>query len=402
MSHAKSRRYFVILAFLFVTCAFVAQEAKVKVSVTPALGVYNNGLASQSPMFFRAAGENPPAPEAGTGASGGRLEIVGIKGSDSVYLNGKGPDFFVGTVKDTRTNNLVLPPGQQHVILMDPKGDKEVYSGYVNIKAGQKAVLHVDRSDTYYEKWSGGPATQITAGKATGTANSNNLVNTSFAPVTGTFSAPRWVDCGAKAPLVWHTNGAYSVLKAYNQIAQSGLAGSGQLFVDPGEGTTYRIESFGPGGVFLSDPQTVGVKNDVTTTLTATPGSSRYRRVGDKVIEEPTITLEWTAKNANAVSIDGVPVSGTSGSKTVKFTPSNNEFGQRVESRVYTIEATNPCGGKSAAAASTEVAEVIDPEIVAQVLPVELPHTGSPLPLIALLGFGSMLSGVALRKFRKG
>jgi LPXTG-motif cell wall-anchored protein len=38
---------------------------------------------------------------------------------------------------------------------------------------------------------------------------------------------------------------------------------------------------------------------------------------------------------------------------------------------------------------------------VAELKPPELPQTASPLPLMALLGFGSLASGLILRSMRK-
>ena len=385
MSYLKYQRYFVIAVILFATVALVAQPTD-------------------------------------SGTAGGRLVIVGVKGSDSVYLNGTGPEYLVGTVKDTKNNKLILPPGLQHVILVDPQGDKQVYSGYVQIKPNQKAVLHVDKSDTYYEKWAdAGGMPVMPIGK------------TALVPVSGTFTATNVVPCGGKARLVWSTNGVTTMVKhhstvisgglgvsgelffdpaqqttsiqGYNQVVYSGLPGSGELLVDPGEGDTYVLESFGPGGVFISAPQTVRVNKEVHTTLTASPAIMRYHRVGDKVLEDPSTTLTWTADNADFIRIDPIgEVKGTSGQEVVKYSPTKTDLGQIDETRVYKITATNPCGGSDSTTASVQVAGSIDPEIVAALepLPTKLPNTGSPLPLIGLLGLGSLLSGLVLRMLRKG
>lgn len=380
----KFRPYAVILAFLFIVCAIVAQDARVNVNMTPALGI-----SSKLPASFLNAAGNPP--DTGT-QSGGRLEIVGTKNRYNVYLNGRGPDFLVGTVKDTKEHNLVLPPGMEHVFLVDPEGNKQIYSGYVEIKSGQKATLHVDKSGTFYEAWSGGSGMQaMPVGKP------------GVVPVKGTFTADNLVPCNGKAHLVWASNGYNSMLKVDNQVAYGGLAGSGDMWVDPGQnGTTFVFESFGPGGVFISDPQTVRVNKDVHATLAASPGVLRYHRVGDKVLEDPMVTLNWTADNADSVSIDPIgPVNGTGGQQLVKFDPGKSDYGNFDQTRMYKITASNNCGGTYTTTASVEVTGSIDPEIVATALPPVLPKTGSPLPLIALLGFGSMLSGLVLRFFRK-
>lgn len=410
MSIAKTRRYFVIAVILLATVALLAQQAKVNAVEHAAIAVSPNAGSADQP--------------------GGRLEIKGIKGSDVVYLNGIGQNFRVGTVEDTRTKNLVLPPGQQHVILVDPQGNKQVYSAYVQIKPGKKTTLHVDKSSIAYENWTGEPGLQIMG-----------VGDARIVPVTGTFTAENVVPCGAKARLAWTTNGVNTMLKRYSQpvfggvgvsgemllysgqqttsgsgqqttsgqgdtkVVQSDLPGSGDLSVDPGEGTTYVLESFGPGGVFISPPQTVHINKEVHTTLTASPAMLRYHRVGDNVLEDGTTTLNWTAENADTVRIDPIgPVTGTSGQQVVKFTPSKNDFGPVEESRTYKITATNPCGGSDTTTASVQIAGSIDPEVEAKLepLPPLLPKTGSPLPLIALLGFGSVISALVLRMLRKG
>lgn len=396
MSHLKSRRTLVVLLLLLVTGALVAQEAKVRVNVTPALGFFSHGVA---PQMFLAQGS-------GAGKGGGRLEIKGVKGSDAVYLNGTGKDFYVGTVKDSQIKELVLPPGQQHVILIDPNGDKQVYSAYVDIKPGQKSTLHVDTSSIAYENWAGGPPTvAATTGNvsAGGASTSEHYVQTSYPVVTGTFSAPKEIPCGDKARLVWNTNGYYSMMKAYGKSIYDEASGSGELLVDPGlNGTTYILESFGPGGVFISDPQTVRVSNEVYGKLDVTPEKSAYHRIGDKVIEDPQVKVSWHTEHAKSIVIDPIgPVTGPDGEKVIAFTPGNDSVGNRIENIKYTLTAENPCGKTFSTAASSEVAVNIDPEIVATALPPVLPKTGSPLPLIALLGFGSVLSGLVLRMFRK-
>jgi LPXTG-motif cell wall-anchored protein len=68
--------------------------------------------------------------------------------------------------------------------------------------------------------------------------------------------------------------------------------------------------------------------------------------------------------------------------------------------KTYTITATNVCGGSDSSTASVHLNGAIEPE-VAEVKPPELPQTASPLPLITLLGFGSLVSGLILRAMRK-
>ncbi|HEY6351877.1 MAG TPA: LPXTG cell wall anchor domain-containing protein [Candidatus Angelobacter sp.] len=374
MSYAKSLRYVAMLVVLFVACALVAQQSA----------------------------------QTGTGLSGGRLEIKGVKGSDIVYLNGQGPDFKIGTVKDTQTGNVVLPPGQQHVILVDPNGDKKVYSGYVQIKAGQKATLHVDKSDSYYEAWTG-PAMQLNGpAYSAGTSGASNAGEGSagqgsVTPVSYKVHGLATPDCQAELEIAGPPG--YALLKVDDRIVSKQLPPTGLVPVDPG--TTYRVEWFSRWGVHLSDPQTVVVDRDPHVTLTAPSEVVNYHRIGERVVEDPTVNLHWSAKNANSIQLIDpmgetitVPVTGGEGDLPVKFMPAS--YDPEKGWSTYKIKATSPCRATATEVATVKWHPTFDPEVVAQVLPPVLPKTGSPLPLLALLGFGSMLSALALRKFRKG
>ena len=125
-------------------------------------------------------------------------------------------------------------------------------------------------------------------------------------------------------------------------------------------------------------------------------------KVGDKVEEQGSTELKWTATNANSVTIDPVgPVTGTGGSQTVTGVTAAKRPGPIDETMTYKITATNVCGGSDTSTASVHVTGSIGPEQVAAAEPPpELPATASPLPLLALLGLVSVGAGGIIRRTR--
>ena len=182
--------------------------------------------------------------------------------------------------------------------------------------------------------------------------------------------------------------------------------GVGEQIVNPKQTTTYYLETFGPGGVTMI-PYTVEVNKAVKASLTITPATLRYHKVGDKVLEQGSATLNWSASNAEFVQVDPIGTVPASGEQTIAFTPTKTDVGTVNETRVYRITASNSCGGTDTTTAAVEIAGSIDPAeppvvvASAEPLPPVLPQTGSPLPLIGLLGLVSLGSGLVLRRFSK-
>lgn len=323
----------------------------------------------------------------------GSLRIKGISGHDFVYLNGASDDFKIGRVDEIKGDGVLLPPGQQHVIIVNPDGNRQVYSGYVIIVPNQRATLYVDKSDTRYEKWSENAQLRPLPSAGPTTAE--------IAPVSGHISAyPELADCGQPVRLVWTSTG-YNTLLKLDGVAVGRGGASGEQIVDPRKDTTYLLEAFGPGGVYTT-PVTVHVNNRVRTSLSTAPSIVRYHRIGDKVVDAGSATLNWSATNAQSVVLDPFgPVTGSSGEKDISFAPRNDGFGPIDEKRTYRITATNDCGGSDSSTALVEVAGSIDPPITPDVLPPKLPQTSSPLPLVGLIGLGSLAASFILRKIRK-
>jgi hypothetical protein len=107
----------------------------------------------------------------------------------------------------------------------------------------------------------------------------------------------------------------------------------------------------------------------------------------------------WTASNANVVRIEPFgPVKGDNGTVPLTLVPSQIAVGPVDEMKTYTITASNICGGTDTQTAKVHLIGNIAPEEVAEV---KLPQTASPLPLLGLLGVGSLCTAFLVRKERK-
>jgi LPXTG-motif cell wall-anchored protein len=205
--------------------------------------------------------------------------------------------------------------------------------------------------------------------------------------------------------LVWTAADGFSTMIKQDGVAIGNGLGVGEQIVSPRQTTTYYLETFGPGGVSMI-PYTVQVNKAVKASLTVTPAVLRYHKVGDKVLESGTATLNWSASNAETVQVDLIGPVPASGEQTITFTPTKTDVGKVNETRVYRITASNSCGGSDTTTAVVEIAGSIDPAepvvvASAEPLPPVLPQTGSPLPLIGLLGLVSLGSGLILSRFSK-
>jgi hypothetical protein len=432
MNYITFRRIFVIAAFLFVATALVAQEAELKVEVKPkeafifadgkpyghhdrkleltpgdhVIGAYNYGFVSQVKNVTLKAGDNPELEinlePTGDPVQGpwGRLKIKEMHNRDAVFLNGKTTQFFVGHVDEATSHlffkqKMVLPPGVHQVTIVDPRTDKEVFSGRVEIIANREAVLDAETGNVKYEPWEDGA--EIKSLPRFSSDSTETIV--AVAPVHGTFAAePAEINCGQPARLMWTATDAVETTITANGTPLGTLPVTGERTVSPTQTTTYEFRTVGPGGVFITR-QTLRVNNTVQTSLTAFPAELHYRQLDDAVKEQETATLKWSASNADSVRIEPIgPVTGTSGETSVSGVPNKTEVGPVAEMKTYKIEATNACGGSDTSTASVHITGAI--ERTPPPAP-ELPASASPLPLIGLLGLGSLASGMIVRRFRK-
>src|SRR5580700_4180306 len=116
------------------------------------------------------------------------------------------------------------------------------------------------------------------------------------APVSGSVSAtPSKIDCSQNTQLTW-------VSKETVEADMSGMSPvptSGEKTISPRQTTVYQLTASGPGGV-TTPSTTVEVNSVVQSSLSASPTEVRYRRIGNKVIEQGSATLNWSSSNADS------------------------------------------------------------------------------------------------------
>jgi outer membrane protein OmpA-like peptidoglycan-associated protein len=103
------------------------------------------------------------------------------------------------------------------------------------------------------------------------------------------------------------------------------------------------------------------VNTAVQSSLQASPSEIRYRRIGDKVVEQGTSDLVWTTSNASAVFIELVGDVTTSDRRSVKAEPKQQTEGTVNEVQTYTLTAKNVCGGSDTQTASVRIVGSIEP-----------------------------------------
>ena len=335
----------------------------------------------------------------------GRIQIEGAPGKALVFMNGTSPEFFVGHVDEMNNElvnpqQLIVPVGKHEVHVLANKTLQQIWAGPVEVKENQRVVIYTQKKPNkqlVYKKWPEGAKMNALARFEASTASAKIAV----APVKGKIVADRQdIKCDEPVKVHWEsTDAAQTTVKANDQTVADAL--SGEINAQPKQTTKYEFRAAGPGGIVTSDA-TVNVDTAVKTSLTPAAPEIRYVKVGDKVEEQGSTDLKWTATNANSVTIDPVgAVTGTDGTQTVKASPQQINPGPIDETVTYKITATNDCGGSDTSTASIHVTGSIGPEQVAAAEPPpELPQTASPLPLLALLGFASAGAGALLRRKR--
>ena len=300
---------------------------------------------------------------AGAPVSGprGRIQIEsGVKRwiNAAVLLNGKTPRYFVGYVDEFNNNigwkqELVVPPGTHEVTIT--RYGKELWSGSVTVGADERVIVNVANGKQSKKAWPRGTAQlaaevpRFKAGIASATV--------AIAPVSGSLSAsPGRIDCGQPSQLAWVSNETIDA----DMSGMSPVPTSGDRSVSPRQTTTYQLTATGPGGV-VKPSTTVDVNPDVQSSLSASPADVQYRRIGDKVIQQPNSTLAWSTSNADAASLGALGAADASGTKTVAITPNQTTQGPVNEDVTYTLTASNVCGGSATKTASVHVTGSIEP-----------------------------------------
>lgn len=286
----------------------------------------------------------------------GDIELKGHPRA-AVLLNGTTPDYFVGHVDEFNWDwlwhqRLLVKPGTYHVTVT--REGNPIWSGPVAVNAGQKVIIYLDQNGKMKTSdWPQGnrlaPQPRFHAGIAS--------AEVPIAPVTAQLtaqSAP--ISCGQAARLDWKSADAMAV-----SIANLGeVSASGGRTVTPTKTTTYELVAKGPGGE-ATQRATVTVDSQPTATLTLTHPEVRYHKIGDKVVQDDSATLKWSASNANQVTITPLGSEGVSGSRTIAAQPKQTSTGPVNEVVDYTLMASNGCGGTTTRKAALHIIGSIDP-----------------------------------------
>ncbi|HLJ90529.1 MAG TPA: PEGA domain-containing protein [Candidatus Angelobacter sp.] len=372
--------------------------------------VYNYGYEPMTETVTVAAGERKKITAhlkpMGGPVSGpwGRIQIEGVPGNSLVFLNGTTPEFFVGHADEMNNNfmatqRLIVPAGTHQLAIVRRKTDTPIWSGPIDVKENKRLIVYVkgDGKDPHfvYKDWSNGKKIASLKRFEAGTASATIAV----APVTGKLAADHGtVKCNEPAQLTWSSDGATTTTVIANNETLAKSA-AGELKVQPHQTTKYEFRAAGPGGVVTSDA-TVNVDSTVHASLSPSAQELKYVKVGDKVQQQDSANLSWTATNADSVRIDPIgSVSGNSGSQTVQAAPQQSTAGPVNETQTYKLTASNVCGGSDTTTAAVHVTGSIEGEQVAEAQPPppppqELPHTATPLPLLALCGLASLGAGL--------
>lgn len=274
---------------------------------------------------------------------------------DAILLNGKTPEFTVGHGDEFNHDwwwkqELVVPPGTHQVTVMS--GDKEVWSGSVDVPANKRVVIDIPKGVRKTVDWPRGEKLTSVPRFTVGTASATVAVAKPTAQLSTTTAQ---VNCGDSSQLNWTSSDAPHV-----EISTLGtVSATGNQTVQPKQTTTYNLTATGPGGTATSSA-TVNVNNAIQANLALSPAEVHYKRVGDKVVQEDSSALNWSAANASSVSIDPLGTVDANGSRTVQPTPKATAPGSINETVTYTLTASNGCGGSETRTATLHIVGSIE------------------------------------------
>jgi len=288
----------------------------------------------------------------------GAMTIEGAP-RDAILLNGKTPDYFVGHGDEFDHDwwwkqELVVPAGTHQVTVLS--GDKEVWSGSVDVPANKRVVIDIPKGVRKTVDWSRGEKLTSVPRFTVGTASATVAV---AKPTAQLSASAAQVNCGDASQLKWSSTDAPHV-----EITGVGpVSASGEQSIQPKQTTTYNLTASGPGGTATSNA-TVNVNNAIQANLQLSPAEVHYKRVGDKVVQEDNTALNWSAANASNISIDPFGTVAANGSRTLQPAPKKTNPGSIDETVTYTLTASNGCGGSETRIATLHIVGSIEqPEI---------------------------------------
>jgi hypothetical protein len=293
----------------------------------------------------------------------GRIQIEPrmLPGGAAVLLNGKKPQYFVGHVDEFNHDilwhqELVVPPGTHHVTVT--RYGEEIWSGAVTVTADQRVIVNISSGKEKTKPWPRGScqncglsasAERFKAGIASATVV--------VAPVSGSVSAnPSKIDCNQNTQLAWVS---HETVEA-DMSGMSPVPTSGEKTISPRQTTVYQLTASGPGGV-TTPSTTVEVNPVIQSSLSASPLEISYRRIGDKVIQQGSTTLNWSSSNADSASLDPGGSVDANGSKSVTLSPTQNANGPVEEEVKYTLRTSNVCGGSDTKTVAVRLKGSIEP-----------------------------------------
>ena len=294
----------------------------------------------------------------------GPFGAIAIKGANhnAVLLNGKTPDFFVGHGDEFNTDflwwkqDLVVPPGTYQLTIKS--GDKDVWSDQVTVTANQRVTVRLPKGvGKTTSSWHGGEKLGTVPRFKAGVASATVAVAKPSAELSASNTQ---LACGDRSQLKWTSSDAPQV-----EITRLGqVEVNGERPVQPRQTTTYDLTATGPGGTAKSEV-TVNVDNTVDADLSLSQAEVHYKRVGDQVVQNESTALNWTAKNASQISIDGIGAVDPNGTHTLTVAPEKTDPGTVDETVNYTLNATNECGGSQTRTVALHIVGTIEPGALA-------------------------------------
>jgi outer membrane protein OmpA-like peptidoglycan-associated protein len=345
------------------------------------LAVYNYGYKPYTAKFTAEDGKTSSLSVALEAIPGtvpgpwGRIELKGPGGA-AVLLNRDTPDFFVGNVGEFNSGKrrLLVPPGNYQLTVLGCCWGT-VYSGPISVGENQRVIIPLTSSE---EK----KTVDWPEGKSLGSlprfqAEGASITVAVARPTAQLSAGSAQVECGGSTQLKWSTSEAPRV-----ELSGAGeVAASGEQTVQPKQTTSYKLTATGPGGV-VSSEVTVNMSSSIQGSLSVTPAEIRYHKVGDKVDQQGSASLSWSAPGADNASLDPFGSVSPTGNRTVQPTPSKTDVGPIDETITYTLHSSNVCGGSDTQTASLHIVGSIESgrEAAAEVLQVKLPGNSVYFP----------------------
>jgi hypothetical protein len=275
----------------------------------------------------------------------------------AVLLTGRTPAYFVGHVDEFNWDwiwhqRLLVKPGTYQLTVT--REGNTLWSGPVTAKAGQHVTVYLNQNGrTKTQPWNAGltmsPQPRFRVGIASATIP--------IAPVTAQMSAQlRNLSCGQSTTLNWNSQNAVDA--SISGVGQ--VAAKGDRTVSPKHNMTYTLTAMGPGGE-STQTVTVDVNTQPTATLALSQPQVHYHKIGDKVVEQGSATLNWSASNASSARLEPFGSAALTGNRTVTVESKQAQTGPVNEDITYTFTASNACGGSVTKTATLHVVGSVDP-----------------------------------------